>query len=182
MIRLFLRPFYLFKKFINFFLSDEVYAQKMGVKIGKNCVISTRFWGSEPYLIEIGDYVRITSGVRFFTHGGGRVFRKEYPDMDFFGKIKIMNNVYIGNGAYILPGVTIEDNVVVGAGSVVTKSVPSGSIIAGNPAKIISSFDDFKTKCLAHNVGTKSMSPEEKKAYLLSGNADHFFVKKGYLK
>lgn len=163
-------------------LSNEAYARKIGVKIGKRCSIGSRFWGTEPYLIEIGDHVQITSGVRFFTHGGGHVFREEYPDMDFFGKIKIGRNVYIGNGAYVLPGVSIGDNVVVGAGSVVTKSVPSGAIIAGNPARIVSSFDEFKKKTLAHNVGTKSMAPEDKKTYLLSGKADEFFVKKGYLK
>lgn len=68
-------------------LSNEAYARKIGVKIGERCLIASRSWGTEPYLIEIGDHVQITSGVRFFTHGGGHVFREMYPDMDFFGKI-----------------------------------------------------------------------------------------------
>lgn len=55
----------------RFIASPEKYARHIGVKIGKNSFISTRFWSSEPYLITIGDNVQITDGVRFFTHGGG---------------------------------------------------------------------------------------------------------------
>ena len=51
--------------------------------------------------------------------------------------IKVGNNVWFGGGVTVLPGVTISDNVVVGAGSVVTHDIPTGVIVAGNPAKII---------------------------------------------
>src|SRR5690554_6087907 len=95
-----------FKNLIKYFYTPEVYAVKEGVKIGDNCYIATRAFGSEPYLIEIGNHVQITSGVKFFTHGGGWVFREEFPDLDTFGKIKIGNNVYIGNNALIMPGVS----------------------------------------------------------------------------
>src|SRR5690606_38437325 len=89
------------------FLSPLQYARKVGVKIGNRCRISTRYFGSEPYLIEIGDHVQVTAGVKFFTHGGGWLFRDELPYFDCFGKIKIGNNVYIGNNCLIMPGVTI---------------------------------------------------------------------------
>lgn len=96
--------------------SPEQYARSVGVKIGEKCWINTRHFGSEPYLISIGDHVQITKGVEFLTHGGGWIYREEIPDMDYFGKIIIKDNVYIGTGSYILPGVTIESNVVVAAG------------------------------------------------------------------
>lgn len=61
----------------RFVASPEKYARHIGVKIGKNSFISTRFWSSEPYLITIGDNVQITDGVRFFTHGGGKRCTRE---------------------------------------------------------------------------------------------------------
>jgi len=78
----------------NLTISNLDYARKVGVEFGKGCVLSTRYWGSEPYLIEIGDHVHITSGVSFITHDGGVwVFREKVPDFDVFGKIVIGNNV-----------------------------------------------------------------------------------------
>lgn len=59
---------------------------------------------------------------------------------DFFGRIQIGNNVFIGMRALILKGVTIGDNVVIGAGSVVTKKIPSNSVYAGIPARRICSL------------------------------------------
>ena len=69
--------------------SPEKQARHLGVQIGKNCLIATRRWSSEPYLITIGDHVQVTEGVWFHTHGGGNLVRQKYPDYDSFGKIKI---------------------------------------------------------------------------------------------
>ncbi|GHT14732.1 hypothetical protein FACS189415_4350 [Bacteroidia bacterium] len=153
----------------------------MGVKIGNNCSIGTLNFGTEPYLIEIGNRTQITYGVTFYTHGGAWAFREKYPDFDFFGKIKIGNNIYIGNHAIILPGITIEDNVIVGAMAVVTKSVPSGVIVGGNPARIIGKVEDYEKKVLPYNVDSKRLSSDEKKKFLLSLDDVHF-LKKSYLK
>ena len=65
------------------------------------------------------------------------VFRKENPNFDFYGKILIGNNVNIGNDVVIMPGVRVVDNVVIGAQSVITKSIPSNIVVAGIPAKFI---------------------------------------------
>jgi acetyltransferase-like isoleucine patch superfamily enzyme len=165
----------------RYFWSTEKYARFAGVKIGKDCSIGTRNFGTEPYLIEIGDKTQITNGVSFYTHGGAWVFRQTYPNFDFFGKIKIGNNVYIGNHAIILPGVTIEDNVIVGAMAVVTKSVPTGVIVGGNPAKIIGKVEDYEKKILSYNVDSKRLSPDEKRKFLLS-LSDEKFQKKEFLK
>jgi|SRR5690554_2006623 len=160
------------------FLSPEEHARKIGVKIGKGCRIATRGFGSEPYLIEIGDKVQITSGVKFFNHGGGWVFREEIPGFDTFGKIKIGDNVYIGNNCLILPGVIIGNNIIVAAGAVVTKSfVKDGVIIGGNPAKIIGNINDLKEKLKPYNLNTKGLSSREKKAFLLN-QPDSLFIKK----
>ena len=169
------------KRIINYsrrmLWSSEKYARFLGVKIGENCSIDTHFFGSEPYLIEIGNHVQITSDVRFFNHGGSWVFREKYPKMDVFGKIKIGNNVYMGNCSMILPGVTIGDNVIIGAGSIVTKSIPSGKIVAGNPAKIIGEIDNLEIKMISFNLNSKDHSYLQKKNFLLRLD-DKLFLKK----
>lgn len=128
-------------------------------------------------MIEIGNNVQITKGVKIFTHGGGWVIRKEFPNLDSFGKVIIKNNVYIGNNTLIMPGVTIGNNVIVGAGSIVTKSVPDNTVVAGNPAKIISDIETTKQNLLLFNVGTKKMDYETKKKNLLSLSEDKFIKK-----
>lgn len=172
------------KKIVNIyrrtFWNGERYAKFLGVKIGSNCSIGKAHFGSEPYLIEIGNYVQITS-VRFATHGGAWVLRRQDEKFDFFGKIKIGDNVYIGNQSIILPGVTIGQDVIVAAGSVVTKSVPSGKIIGGNPAKIIGDVMEFKERMMKFNVRTKDMNYNEKREFLLN-TPDNKFVKKVDLK
>ncbi len=159
-------------------MTPENYLRYLGVKVGKNCNIQKVNFGSEPYLIEIGNYVQITSGVKFFTHGGGWIFRKEYPKFDTFGKIVIGDNVYIGNNALIMPGVTIANNIIIAAGSVVTKSFnESGIIIGGNPAKIIGNVEELKKRLLHYNLNTKGINPKIKKEYLLSIEESKFIKK-----
>jgi acetyltransferase-like isoleucine patch superfamily enzyme len=152
-------------------------ARYRGVKIGYNCDIQDVNFGSEPYLIEIGDNVQITNGTKIFTHGGGWVFRKNNPDFDCFGKVLIKNNVYIGNNALIMPGVTIGTNVIIGAGSVVTKSIDDNMIVAGNPAKIIGEVSDYYKKISEFDVGSKRMTAELKKKYLLGLDENQFIRK-----
>ncbi|WP_017494981.1 DapH/DapD/GlmU-related protein [Flavobacterium sp. WG21] len=161
----------------KFFWSDEKYARYVGVKIGDSCSIATRFFGSEPYLITIGNHVQITNDVRFATHGAGWVLRMKYPDFDCFGKIVVGDNVYIGNCALIMPGVTIGDNVIIGAGSVVTKSIANGMIVGGNPARVISNITDFEKKMIPFNTKTKGRDSIEKKR-ILSDMDEEKFLKK----
>lgn len=157
----------IFDKIKYFNSSNEEIARSLGIKIGKNCIIGSRFWGPEPNLIEIGNHVHITSGVSFVTHDGGVwVFREEVPDFDVFGKIKVGDNTYIGNNSIILPGVTIGKNCVIGACSVVTKSIPDNTVVAGNPTKFISTTDYYKEKMLQINMKTKTLSKDSKKKAL----------------
>lgn len=159
------------------FLSPYRYAKSIGVNIGRNCWILTKYFGSEPYLITIGDHVQITDGVRFFTHGGSWIFREANPDFDCFGRIIIGNNVYIGNCAMIMPGVQIGNDVIIASGAIVTKSVPSKVIVAGNPAKIVGNIDDYFVRMQNYNLGTKRMSFRQKRSILLSADSKRFISK-----
>jgi len=116
--------------------SPRWHARMIGVNLGDNCLIYRSMeWPSEPYLVTIGNNVQLTKGVAIHTHGGGNVVRRKVPDFDAFGKVVIKDWAYIGAHAQIMPGVTIGEGAMVAAGSVVTKSVPDGMVVGGNPAK-----------------------------------------------
>jgi len=129
------------------------YARVIGVKVGNGCRIMTKRFGNEPFLIEIGNDVTITANVVILTHDGSTwLFRDEKGRRYAYKRVKIGNNVFIGTNSIIMPGVIIEDKVIIGAGSVVTKSIPSGSIVAGNPAKIIGSYETYGQNVLKSNI------------------------------
>ena len=111
------------------------YAQKIGVSLGKQCRLNgSPEWGSEPWLIQLGDHTEISFDCAFITHDGSTwVFREEqrYSKVLRFGKIVIGNNCFIGARSTILPGVVIGDDCIVGAGSLVTKNIPAGEIWGG---------------------------------------------------
>lgn len=152
--------------------SNEQLAREHGVRMGEGCRLLSnpyRTFGSEPYLIEIGNHVEITADCRFITHDGAVwVLRHldELKNADKFGKITVGNNVFIGTRSTIMPGVTIGDNCVIGACSLVTKNVPSGEVWAGVPAKKICTVEEYKDKCIKCADYTKSLSPDEKKKAL----------------
>lgn len=129
-------------------LGAERYARKLGVVIGQDCRIYMSQWGSEPFLVSVGDKVTITSGVKILTHDGSTWLFNDESGVRYqrYAPVKIGSNVFIGVNSIIMPGVTIGDRVVVGAGSVVTKDVPSGVVVAGNPARKILSYDDLYLK------------------------------------
>lgn len=146
--------------------------KKSGIQMGENCeVYKNVTFGSEPYLITIGNNVRITANVSFVNHDGGMwVLRKLYnqPNIDFFGKIDIGDNVHIGINSIIMPNVKIGNNVIIGAGSIVTKNVESNSIYAGVPAKKIRSLSDYYDKYKNDFFYTKNMPVDKKKQLLIN--------------
>lgn len=145
-------------------------ARKLGVNVGKNfSVTGTVNYSSEPYLITLGDDVRISANVNFVTHDGRMHVIRQYKNIpaDSFGKIVVGNNVFIGMNAIIMPGVTIGNNVIIGAGSIVTKNIPSDSVACGVPAKVIESIDEYYKKNKKKIDLTKNYSAEEKKKYLI---------------
>jgi acetyltransferase-like isoleucine patch superfamily enzyme len=130
-------------------------ARNWGVKIGNNCKLFNAFFGSEPFLISIGDHCEITDGVFFITHDGGTwVFRENKKFLGSkFGQIKIHDNCFIGLNSIILPNVEVGPNSVIGAGSIVTKNVLANSVYAGNPARYICSIEEYLDKCINKNPG-----------------------------
>lgn len=125
------------------------YARHLGVTVGNGCRLYITEFGSEPFLISIGDKVTITAGVRLLTHNGSTwLVSDERGRRNDFKGIKIGDNVFIGVDSIIMPGVWIENEVVIAAGSVVTKSIPTGSIVGGNPARIIGYYNDYFNRSL----------------------------------
>ncbi|MBR3010292.1 MAG: acyltransferase [Prevotella sp.] len=156
--------------------SPYKYAKHIGVSIGDNCLIATKGFSTEPYLVTIGNNVQLTVGCQIHTHGGGNCIREKHPDFDVFGKVEIQDWAYIGANSQILPGVTIGYGSLVAAGSIVTKSVPPYTVVAGNPAKIICTTEEYYNKNIEYDLKTKRLSPEKKKELLLSGRVK--FIKK----
>lgn len=126
-------------------LDGVAYARWKGVSVGKDCRIYTQSFGSEPFLISIGDRVTIAGGVHLITHDGSSwLLRDEHGKRyQAIAGIAIGSNVFIGVNSILMPGVTIGSNVVVGAGSIVTRDVPDGVIAAGNPLRVIRAFDEW---------------------------------------
>lgn len=108
--------------------------KKAQIKIGKRCFIGSHvgFDGIRPDLVEIGEHVTLTSGVKILSH----FYNPDDCGM-YLGKVTIGNDVFIGINSLIVNSVEIGEGAVVAAGSVVTKDIPAWEIWGGNPAKFI---------------------------------------------
>lgn len=108
------------------------YARSIGVAIGERCKIQgIPNWGSEPWLISIGNHTEVSFGCAFITHDGATwVCRDEerYQNVIKFGEIKIGSDCFIGARSTILPGVSIGNKSIVAAGAVVSQNTPSGEV------------------------------------------------------
>ena len=128
------------------------YLRKIGMKIGGGtvffapqnvCIDVTR-----PWLISIGNNVQITSGVTILTHGyDWAVVKGVYGEiLGSSGEVRIGNNVFIGMNSTILKGAKIGNNVIIGANSLVNKDIPDNVVVAGNPAVVVSSLEEYYNK------------------------------------
>ena len=119
------------------------FLRSRGVQIGEDVhLINTIIDWTHGFLITIGNRVTLT-GVRILAHDGST----QIPfGVSRVGRVTIGDEVFVGHGTIILPGVRIGSRVVVGAGSVVTRDIPDNSVAAGNPARVIGTYDDFLKK------------------------------------
>lgn len=152
MIIEFIKKHFLFRHTYNSEKFVE-YLKKCGVSVGsKTYFFSPRTISidiTRPYLLKIGNFVKITGGVTILTHDYSySVLRAVYHDIqnECSGYTIIGDNCFIGVKSIIMPGVKLGNNCIVAAGAVVTKSFPDNVVIGGNPAKIICTLDEFYKK------------------------------------
>ena len=131
--------------------------KKLFAKTGENIIVDQNFWcdygyniftGENFYMnhncvildgakVEFGDNVFIAPNCCFYTAGHPIDYETRNSGLEYAKPIKVGNNVWIGGSVAVLPGVTIGDNTVIGAGSVVNKDIPPNSVAVGNPCKVI---------------------------------------------
>lgn len=146
------------------------FLRSRGVKIGENVQLinTTIDWG-HGFLVTIGNHVTLT-GVRILAHDAST----QIPfGLSRVGRVTIGDEVFIGSGTIILPNVRIGNRCVVGAGAVVTRDIPDNSVAVGNPARVVSTYDDFikkhemqmKTRPIYHTVWSEKTEAEKKMMY-----------------
>lgn len=148
------------------------YLRSLGCRIGDGtCIFSptkTLIDTQRPWMIDIGEHVQITEGVKILQHGyDWSVFKHKYGRvLGSCGKVTIGNNVFIGMNSIILKNAVIGDNTIIGAGSVVTGHIPANCVAAGNPCRVIMSLEDYYTKRLnAQLAEATQLVQEYRKVY-----------------
>lgn len=136
----------------------QMYLRERGAQIGSGVIIyapnKTLIDKTSPWLLKIGDNVRITEGVKILTHDYSWSVLKCYSSENIMSgnilgaqsAVEIGNNVFIGMNAVITRGVTIGDNVIIGAGSIVTKNCEADGVYVGAPAQRIMTIEEFYNK------------------------------------
>ena len=124
--------------------------RKMGCHVGKNTFFGdyVRMDTSYADMIYIGDYTHITSGCRLLCHQRdltGYCVGDNAADLGYkTGEIHIGKGVMVGMETIIMPGVTIGDGAIIGAGSIVTKDIPAWTIATGRPARVVKEIPQRK--------------------------------------
>lgn len=128
------------------------YYRKKGIRIGENCIFRsskhTKIDLMRPSLITIGDNVDMNDNFTIMTHDfGHRVFLPLFGEfLSSSGRVRIGNNVYFGTNVTILKGGVIGNNCIIGAGSIVNKPIPSNSVAAGVPCRVICTIEEYYAK------------------------------------
>lgn len=118
--------------------------------IGDECSIPTYANVTNPYLTSLGNNVRLSQCTIFGHDGSVNMIRRVFgKPVDKVGPVRLLDNVFIGHGAIVLPGVTVGPNAIVGAGAVVARDVPRDSVVAGNPARVVASLSEYAAKLAA---------------------------------
>lgn len=166
--------------------SRAAFLRKIGYfhQQGSGCFLQPWNYGTEPYLISLGDNVFIASNVKFVTHDViALMLRSKLRTQEInerMGTISIGSNVFVGSDTTILYDVTIGDNVIVAAGSLVSKSLPSGTVCAGRPARPVGDFDSYVCRQLDYsasvpweqwNISRETLEIEQEKYFWQVGRS-----------
>lgn len=135
----------------NFLREKHIFSE-----VGENVKFQPRLIPLYPELIKLHNNIMVAAGVRFVTHDASyTVLSKlglgKFPER--VGCIEVMDNVFIGYNATILPNVRIGENYIIGASSTVTKDLEANGVYAGTPVKKIGSFDEYVQKCAQNPWG-----------------------------
>lgn len=149
-------------------ISHELYAKILGVNFGDNCHFYGKVsWGTEPWIITLGDNVHVTADCRFVTHDGAvLIFRSIEPNLELTRPIIVGNDVYIGARSTILGGVRIGNKVIIGTGAVVTRDIPDNSVAVGVPARVIKTADEYLVKAERDSLGLGNLRYGDKERAL----------------
>lgn len=111
------------------------------IRVGKKFYANFNLVILDEAPVSFGDNVFIAPNCGFYTAGHPIDAEERNKGLEYARPITVGNNVWFGAHVCVLPGVTIGDNCVIGAGSVVTKDIPSNSVAVGNPCKVIRKVD-----------------------------------------
>lgn len=126
-----------------------IYKHDIFAECGDNLFFQPRKLPADPKFIKFHNNVVVAADVTFVCHDVMYILYRNMKNkqmVQHIDCIEVMDNVFIGLGAIIMPGVKIGPNAVIAAGSIVTKDVPPNSIVGGNPAKVIGDFDTLMRK------------------------------------
>lgn len=107
------------------------------IEVGKNFYMNVNCVILDEASVTFGDNVFIAPNCAFYTAGHTFEVEQRNRGLEYAKPISVGNNVWIGGNVVVVPGVTIGDNSVIGAGSVVTKDIPANSLAVGNPCKVV---------------------------------------------
>lgn len=133
-----------------------IYLRFAGVELGEDTFVSYGAWIDVARgTVRIGSRCQITNGCKILSHSA--VEHRLHPETKKSEAVTVIGDrVFIGMNAIVLANVRIGDDCIVGAGAVVTKDVPSGSVVGGNPARVIRRFDSLTNRWCRVGAGEHS--------------------------
>jgi acetyltransferase-like isoleucine patch superfamily enzyme len=147
------------------------YFRHQGAEIGEDVEIfgpNLFTFGSEPYLVSIGNRVTISHNVDFITHDGAmRIARSTHPGAYLYGRIHVADDCFLGAHSVLLLGARVGAGSVIGSGSIVTGEIPAGVVAVGAPAKPIKTVEEYIAEKRQLWVDTGGLTPEKKRELLL---------------
>lgn len=135
------------KKILGEIKGDFLIEQPFICDYGYNIEIGENFYSNHNLIIldgnkvKFGDNVFIAPNCSFYTAGHPLDVKTRNQGLEYAKPIEVGNNVWIGGNVVVLPGVSIGDNTVIGAGSVVTKDIPSNVVAVGNPCRVVKNIN-----------------------------------------